>query len=154
MSNGGVHSHQRHLNAIVEAAKNKGVKNVYIHAFTDGRDVAPDSGIKFIKKLQEDIKKLGLGEIATISGRFYAMDRDNRWPRIKRAYDAIFHGEGNKASDPVQAMEESYKNKKMDEFVEPVVIEKEGNLLQQLKTMMPFYSSTSVLTVRLNYLVR
>lgn len=126
VSDGGVHSHQRHLTALVEAAKDKGVEKVYIHAFTDGRDVAPDSGVRFIEELQDIVKDLGVGEVATISGRFYAMDRDNRWPRIKRAYDAIFHGEGNKATDPVQAMKDSYANEKMDEFVEPVVIEKDG----------------------------
>lgn len=126
VSDGGVHSHQRHLTALVEAAKDKGVDKVYIHAFTDGRDVAPDSGARFIEELQDIVTDLGVGEIATISGRFYAMDRDTRWPRIKRAYDSIFHGEGIKAIDPVQAMKDSYANEKMDEFVEPVVIEKDG----------------------------
>ncbi|GEK91791.1 2,3-bisphosphoglycerate-independent phosphoglycerate mutase [Alkalibacterium kapii] len=133
VSDGGVHSHQRHLTALVEAAKDKGVDKVYIHAFTDGRDVAPDSGVRFIEELQDIVKDLGVGEIATISGRFYAMDRDNRWQRIKRAYDAIFHGEGNKANDPVQAMKDSYANEKMDEFVEPVVIEKDGKPVATVK---------------------
>lgn len=133
VSDGGVHSHQRHLTALVEAAKDKGVDKVYIHAFTDGRDVAPDSGARFIEELQTIVTDLGVGEIATISGRFYAMDRDTRWPRVKRAYDAIFHGEGNKATDPVQAMKDSYANEKMDEFVEPVVIEKDGKAVGTVK---------------------
>lgn len=126
VSDGGVHSHQRHLTALVKAAKDKGVDRVYIHAFTDGRDVAPDSGVRFIEELQDIVKDLGVGGIATISGRFYAMDRDNRWPRVERAYNAIFHGEGNRATDPIQAMKDSYADGKMDEFVEPVVIEKDG----------------------------
>ncbi|PRY82626.1 2,3-bisphosphoglycerate-independent phosphoglycerate mutase [Alkalibacterium olivapovliticus] len=126
ISDGGVHSHQRHLTALIKEAKNKGLDKVYIHAFTDGRDVAPDSGARFIEELQDIVTDLNVGEIATISGRFYAMDRDNRWPRVKRAYDAIFHGEGVKATDPVQAMKDSYANEKMDEFIEPVVIEKDG----------------------------
>jgi 2,3-bisphosphoglycerate-independent phosphoglycerate mutase len=126
VSDGGVHSHQRHLTALVEAAKKKGVDKVYIHAFTDGRDVAPDSAARFIDELQTIVNDLGVGEIATISGRFYAMDRDTRWPRVKRAYDAIFHGEGVKATDPVEAVKASYANDTMDEFIEPIVIEKDG----------------------------
>ncbi|GAA0480047.1 2,3-bisphosphoglycerate-independent phosphoglycerate mutase [Alkalibacterium indicireducens] len=126
VSDGGVHSHQRHLTALIEAAKNKGVDKVYIHAFTDGRDVAPDSAARFIDELQTIVNDLGVGEIATISGRFYAMDRDTRWPRVKRAYDAIFHGEGVKATDPVEAVKASYANDTMDEFIEPIVIEKDG----------------------------
>lgn len=126
VSDGGVHSHQRHLTALIETAKKKGVDKVYIHAFTDGRDVAPDSGARFIEELQTIVTDLGVGEIATISGRFFAMDRDTRWPRVKRAYDAIVHGEGAKAIDPVKAMADSYKQEVMDEFVEPVVIEKDG----------------------------
>ncbi|EXJ22667.1 2,3-bisphosphoglycerate-independent phosphoglycerate mutase [Alkalibacterium sp. AK22] len=126
VSDGGVHSHQRHLTALIETAKKKGVDKVYIHAFTDGRDVAPDSGERFIEELQTIVTDLGVGEIATISGRFFAMDRDTRWARVKRAYDAIVHGEGAKAIDPVKAMKDSYKQEVMDEFVEPVVIEKDG----------------------------
>jgi 2,3-bisphosphoglycerate-independent phosphoglycerate mutase len=126
VSDGGVHSHQRHLTALIEAAKNKEIDKVYIHAFTDGRDVAPDSAVRFIDELQTIVNDLGVGEIATISGRFYAMDRDTRWPRVKRAYDAIFHGEGVKATDPVEAVKASYANDTMDEFIEPIVIEKDG----------------------------
>lgn len=133
ISDGGVHSHQRQLTALIESAKDKGVKKVYIHAFTDGRDVAPDSAAGFIQDLQEIVSKIGVGEIATISGRFYAMDRDNRWPRVKKAYDALFHGEGIKASDPVQAVKDSYENEVMDEFILPIVVEKDGEPVATVK---------------------
>ena len=132
VSDGGVHSHQRQLNAIIQEAKNNGIERVYIHAFTDGRDVAPDSGAESIKELQEFLAQEGVGEIATVSGRFYAMDRDNRWPRIKKAYDAIYHGEGNHATDPVEAVKDSYKEEVYDEFIVPTVIEKDG---QPIKTV-------------------
>lgn len=126
VSDGGVHSHQRQLNALIQEAKKNGIERIYIHAFTDGRDVAPDSGADSIKELQEFLAAEGIGEIATVSGRFYAMDRDNRWPRIKKAYDAIYHGEGNHASDPVEAVNNSYKEEVYDEFIVPTVIEKDG----------------------------
>lgn len=126
VSDGGVHSHSRHLYALVEAAKAKGLDKVYIHAFTDGRDVAPDSGAGFIQDLQNELEKIGLGAIATVSGRFYAMDRDNRWPREEKAYNAIFHGEGPSAEDPVQGMKDSYAKDVYDEFVVPFVVEKDG----------------------------
>ena len=132
VSDGGVHSHQRQLNAIIQEAKNNGIERVYIHAFTDGRDVAPDSGAESIKELQEFLAQEGVGEIATVSGRFYAMDRDNRWPRIKKAYDAIYHWEGNHATDPVEAVKDSYKEEVYDEFIVPTVIEKDG---QPIKTV-------------------
>jgi len=126
VSDGGVHSHQRHLKALVQEAKQKDVDKVYIHAFTDGRDVAPDSAAGFIEELEQFLAAEGVGKLATISGRFYAMDRDNRWPRIKRAYDAIYHGEGKRSPNPVQAVEESYEEEIFDEFIEPIVIEKDG----------------------------
>lgn len=126
VSNGGVHSHQRQLNALIQEAKKNGIDKIYIHAFTDGRDVAPDSAVDLIKELQEFLAAEGIGEIATVSGRFYAMDRDNRWPRVKRAYDAIYHGEGVKATDPVEAVKNSYKEEIFDEFIAPTVIEKDG----------------------------
>lgn len=126
VSNGGVHSHQRQLNALIQEAKKNGIDKIYIHAFTDGRDVAPDSAVDSIKELQEFLAAEGVGEIATVSGRFYAMDRDNRWPRVKKAYDAIYHGEGVKATDPVEAVKNSYKEEIFDEFIAPTVIEKDG----------------------------
>lgn len=125
VSDGGVHSHQRQLNAFIEEAQKNNVERVYIHAFTDGRDVAPNSGVRSIQELQDFLAEKGIGEIATISGRFYAMDRDNRWPRVKRAYDAIYHGQGKQATDPVEAVEASYEEEIFDEFIEPIVIQKD-----------------------------
>lgn len=133
VSDGGVHSHQRHLTSLVQTAKEQGVKNVYIHAFTDGRDVAPDSSARFIEELQTILSDLGTGEIATITGRFYAMDRDTRWPRVKRAWDAIFHGEGNLTENPVEAVKASYEKGTMDEFIEPIVVQKDGQPVGTVK---------------------
>ena len=126
VSDGGVHSHQRQLNAMIQEAKKNNVERIYIHAFTDGRDVAPNSAVESIQELEDFLAAEGIGEIATITGRFYAMDRDNRWPRVKRAYDAIYHGEGNHATDPVQAVKDSYAEEVFDEFIEPVVLTKDG----------------------------
>lgn len=126
VSDGGVHSHQRQLNAFIEEAQKNNVERIYIHAFTDGRDVAPDSAADSIQELEDFLSERGIGEIATVSGRFYAMDRDNRWPRIKRAYDAIYHGVGKRATDAVEAVRASYAEEIFDEFIEPIVIEKDG----------------------------
>lgn len=126
VSDGGVHSHMRQLNAFIEEAKKNGVEKVYIHAFTDGRDVAPNSAADSIQELQDFLANEKLGEIATITGRFYAMDRDNRWPRVKRAYDALYHGIGNQATDPVQAVRDSYAEEIFDEFIEPIVVTKDN----------------------------
>lgn len=125
VSDGGVHSHQRHLTALLKEAKAKGVDKVYIHAFTDGRDVAPDSAAHFIEELEQTLAKDDLGQLATITGRFYAMDRDTRWPRVKRAYDAIVFGRGDEAENSVEAVKHSYSNEVMDEFIEPIVITKD-----------------------------
>ena len=133
VSDGGVHSHYRHLTFLIKEAKKYGLEEIYIHAFTDGRDVAPDSGAGFIEELQGFLAEEGLGEIASVSGRFYAMDRDTRWPRVKRAYDAIFHGEGHQATDPVQAVKDSYAADTFDEFIEPVVINKDGKPVGTVK---------------------
>ena len=105
LSNGGVHSHNTHMYAIVELAKKKGVKNVYVHAFLDGRDVPPTSGKDFVEECANKLKEIGLGKIATVMGRYYAMDRDNRWDRVEKAYSAMVYGEGNKACCPVKAVE-------------------------------------------------
>ena len=126
VSDGGVHSHQRHLDALIREAKKNNVEKIYIHAFTDGRDVAPDSAVDSLQELQGFLAEQKIGEIATVTGRFYAMDRDNRWPRIKRAYDAIYHGEGKRVADPVEAVRESYEEEVFDEFIEPIVVEKDG----------------------------
>jgi 2,3-bisphosphoglycerate-independent phosphoglycerate mutase len=121
VSNGGVHSHINHVKAIIDVCKNEALDNVFIHAFTDGRDTDPKSGLSFIKDLQSHLNK-SIGKIATVSGRYYAMDRDKRWERIKLAYDALVNGEGEKAADPMQAIENSYKKNITDEFIKPCVI--------------------------------
>ena len=121
LSDGGVHSHIRHLYGLMEMARRFAVERVYLHCFMDGRDVPPTSGIEFIAALQQKIKELGLGQIATVSGRYYAMDRDNRWERVKLAYDAIVNGEGNKNPDPVAVMQKSYGAGVTDEFIVPTV---------------------------------
>ena len=133
LSDGGVHSHINHLISLVATAKDKGVKHIYIHAFTDGRDVAPDSGLGYVEQLEKALTEIGAGEIATVSGRFYAMDRDKRWPRIEKAYNAIFHGEGNKANSALEAVQQSYADEKMDEFILPTVIEKDGKPIGTVK---------------------
>lgn len=126
LSDGGIHSHIDHMFATLELAKNEGLKEVYIHAFLDGRDVGQQSAKTYIKQTQEKIKELGIGKLATLSGRFYAMDRDNRWERVKKAYDAIAHGEGVKYEDPIKAIDDSYAEEVYDEFVEPVVLTEGG----------------------------
>ncbi|SIN97612.1 phosphoglycerate mutase [Carnobacterium alterfunditum] len=133
LSDGGVHSHINHLISLIKTAKEKGVPNIYVHAFLDGRDVAPDSGINYVKQLEEAIMEIGAGEIATVSGRFYAMDRDKRWERVEKAYNAIAHGEGVKASNALEAVQASYDKEKFDEFVMPTVIEKDGKPVATLQ---------------------
>ncbi len=126
LSDGGVHSHNTHLYGLLELAKREGLEKVFVHCFMDGRDTAPTSGIEYVKELVDEIAKIGVGKIASISGRYYAMDRDNRWDRIEKAYVALTKGEGNKASDPVDAMQQSYDDGVTDEFVIPVIIEEDG----------------------------
>ena len=128
LSNGGVHSHNTHMYAIVELAKKKGVKNVYVHAFLDGRDVPPTSGKDFVEECANKLKEIGLGKIATVMGRYYAMDRDNRWDRVEKAYSAMVYGEGNKACCAVKAVEDSYANDVTDEFVVPTVCEENATV--------------------------
>lgn len=122
LSDGGVHSHIRHLYALLEMAKRKGIDNVYVHCFLDGRDTPPASAETYITQLEEKIKEKEIGKIASITGRFYAMDRDKRWERVKKAYDAFVNGEGNKAISAISAIESSYQKEVFDEFVEPTLI--------------------------------
>ena len=122
LSDGGVHSHIRHLYGLLELAKRKDFEDVYVHCFMDGRDTPPASGESYIVKLEEKMREKGVGKIATISGRFYSMDRDKRWQRVQKAYDALVNGEGNKATSSVSAIESSYQKEVFDEFVEPTVI--------------------------------
>ncbi len=121
VSNGGVHSHINHLKAIIDVCKNENLSDVFIHAFTDGRDCDPKSGLGFIKELQAHLND-SVGKIASISGRYYAMDRDQRWERIKLAYDALVNGIGEKATDAIAAVENSYNKNVTDEFIKPTVI--------------------------------
>jgi 2,3-bisphosphoglycerate-independent phosphoglycerate mutase len=125
VSDGGVHSHVNHLKALIDVCKSETVDNVFIHAFTDGRDTDPKSGLGFIKDLQSHLDKT-VGKIATVSGRYYAMDRDKRWERIKLAYNALVKGEGEKAISALQAIENSYKKNITDEFINPCVIVNES----------------------------
>lgn len=121
LSDGGVHSHITHLYGILRLAKEEGLKKVYLHAFLDGRDVPPSSGIDYVKDSMKTMQKIGVGKIATVMGRYYAMDRDNRWDRVEKAYSAIVYGKGKTASDAVTAVEQSYAAGDTDEFVLPTV---------------------------------
>lgn len=128
LSDGGVHSHNRHLYALLEMAKRRGLQKVYVHAILDGRDVPPSSGAEFMRECIEKMREIGVGSIADVQGRFYAMDRDKRWDRVERGYNAFVLGEGKHNSDPVAAIELSYENGVTDEFVEPVVCDEEGRI--------------------------
>ena len=128
VSNGGVHSHQDHLYALVRLAKEKGLDKVYIHAFLDGRDVGPQTGLAFVKDLEAVLAEIGIGSIATVSGRYYAMDRDKRWERVKEAYDAIVHGQGPQAQSAVAGIQASYDQEVYDEFVHPFVVNPAGHI--------------------------
>ena len=128
LSDGGVHSHITHLFALLKMAKDFGLTKVYIHAFLDGRDVSPTSGAGFVRECAEECGKLGVGQIATVQGRYYAMDRDNRWERVQRAYDALALGQGTFNPDPADAVEKSYAAGVTDEFVEPVVCVKDAEV--------------------------
>ena len=126
LSDGGVHSHITHLFGLLEMAKKEGLDKVYVHCFLDGRDTAPTSGKGFIEELEAKMKEIGVGEIATINGRYYAMDRDNRWDRVEKAYKAITEGVGETADSAVAAIDASYAKDVTDEFVVPTVIMKNG----------------------------
>ena len=126
LSDGDVHSHNTHLYALLEMAKRHGLKKVYVHCFLDGRDTPPASGKDYVQELADEMKKIGVGEIATVMGRYYAMDRDNRWDRVEKAYRALTEGEGEKASSGVEAVANSYAKDVTDEFVLPTVVEKDG----------------------------
>ena len=128
LSDGGVHSHIQHLFGLLAMAKEQGLEKVYVHCFMDGRDVPPSSGKDYVEQLQAELNRLGVGKIATICGRYYAMDRDNRWERVSKAYDAMVNGIGVEESDPVKAMADSYANGVTDEFVVPVVVDKNGSI--------------------------
>ena len=126
LSDGGVHSHNTHLYALLEMAKRHGLSKVYVHCFLDGRDTPPESGKDFVQALQDKMEEIGVGQIATVSGRYYAMDRDNRWDRIEKAYAALTKGEGVTANSGVEAVAQSYEKGETDEFVLPTVVLTDG----------------------------
>lgn len=125
VSDGGVHSHIKHLFALLELSKQQGLKEVYVHAFLDGRDVMPHTAVNYIRDLQNKMNELGVGKLATVQGRYYAMDRDKRWERTEKAYRAMVYGDGPQYTDPITALQESYEKSVTDEFVMPTVIVKE-----------------------------
>jgi len=129
VSDGGVHSHQEHLYALVRMAARRGAERVFVHAFLDGRDVPPTSGADYLVELREQLDKVGVGRIASVMGRYYAMDRDNRWERVERAWRAMVLGEGDEVSDPVEGVRESYARGVTDEFVIPMVVRSDGSPL-------------------------
>ena len=122
LSNGGVHSHNRHLYGLLEMAKRRDFENVYVHCFLDGRDTPPASAENYLIELEDKMEEKGVGKIASISGRFYAMDRDKRWERVEKAYNALVNGDGEKSNSATVAIEESYRQELFDEFIKPTVI--------------------------------
>lgn len=126
---GGVHSHSTHLYALLKMAKERGLETAYVHCFMDGRDTSPTSGAEYMRELQDEINKLGFGKVASVVGRYYAMDRDNNWDRTEKAYDMLTIGTGNKACDPVKALEDSYAAGVTDEFVLPTKIYENGKAI-------------------------
>ena len=133
LSDGGVHSHNTHLYGLLELAKRNGLEKVYVHAFLDGRDTPPASGKEYAESLEAEMAKIGVGKIASVAGRYYAMDRDNNYDRVKVAYDALTKGEGNKGTSGPAAIQASYDNDKTDEFVIPTVIEENGAPVATIK---------------------
>jgi len=134
VSDGGVHAHINHLKGLCDAANDQGLKDVFVHAFLDGRDTDPNSGLGFIKELDQHLKTC-TGKIASLIGRYYAMDRDSRWERVKQAYDLLTKGVGAHTQDPLKAIEQSYADGITDEFIKPIVITGEDN--QPLATIQP-----------------
>ncbi len=133
LSDGGVHSYQEHLEGLLRMARDRGLRRVFVHAFLDGRDTPPSSGAGYLQKLQDFIRESGLGKVATVSGRYYAMDRDKRWDRVEKAWRAMVLGEGAAAEDPVGAVRRSYAQNVTDEFVVPVVIHAGGRPVATLQ---------------------
>lgn len=133
LSDGGVHSHIKHLLALVDTAKAKGIEKLYIHAFMDGRDVDPKAGPGYIKTVEEHLAKVGIGKIATVSGRYYAMDRDKRWDRVELAYDAIFHSEGPTFDSAQAVLDHNYAEEKFDEFIIPAVVTENGKPIAKVE---------------------
>ena len=126
LSDGGVHSHNTHLYALLEMAAKLGLENVYVHAVLDGRDVPPRSALTYFQELEEKFQQIGTGKVATLSGRYYTMDRDKRWERVEKAYRCLTDGEGLQASTAREAVENGYKRGENDEFLQPTLVDREG----------------------------
>lgn len=139
-SDGGVHSHNEHLFALLKFAKTAGIKNTYVHAFTDGRDTSPHGGIEYVKEFQKQAKEIGTGKIASIVGRYYAMDRDNRWQRTQLAYDLLVHGKGDEFNNPIEALQSSYDEDTTDEFVKAKLIDTSPDSRIQKGDAVIFYN--------------
>ena len=134
LSDGGVHSHNTHLYALLQLAKRNGLEKVFVHCFLDGRDTPPSSGVDYLAQLEAKMREIGVGKIATVSGRYYAMDRDKRWERVQVAYDAIVSGKGVTATSSEECIKASYADGKTDEFVLPTVItNEEGKAIGTIK---------------------
>lgn len=133
VSDGGVHSHNTHIYGLLELAKRHGLEKVYVHCFLDGRDTPPASGKDFVQELTDKMAEIGVGEVASVMGRYYAMDRDNRWDRVELAYKALVKGEGKEAADGVSAIAASYAEDVNDEFVVPAVVMKDGKPLATIQ---------------------
>ena len=133
VSDGGVHSHIEHIFGLLELAKRQGLKKVYVHCFLDGRDTPPASGKEYVEQLEAKMKEIGVGEVASVSGRYYAMDRDNRWDRVEKAYKALVAGEGNTAESATAGIQASYDEDVTDEFVLPTVITENGKPVSVVK---------------------
>ena len=133
VSDGGVHSHNTHIYGLLELAKRHGLEKVYVHCFLDGRDTPPESGKDYVQELTDKMAKIGVGQVATVMGRYYAMDRDNRWDRVEKAYAALTRGEGVEAADGVSAIASSYAEGVTDEFVVPAVVMKDGQPLATIQ---------------------
>jgi 2,3-bisphosphoglycerate-independent phosphoglycerate mutase len=144
ISDGGVHSHISHVFELVKAAKAQGIEHIYIHFFGDGRDTAPRSATKYIGQLQDFLKEQGVGEIATVVGRYFAMDRDKRWDRVKIAVDGLVQGTGDKVDDEkdlIKTIEKGYEGDITDEFIKPIICGSEGSRIQsELNHFRPRYA--------------
>ncbi|MGL4607433.1 MAG: 2,3-bisphosphoglycerate-independent phosphoglycerate mutase [Eubacteriaceae bacterium] len=140
LSDGGVHSHEIHLYALLKLAKKCGLERVYIHCIMDGRDTPPDGGLGYIKNLEKKIDEIGVGKIVTIMGRYYAMDRDNRWERVKKAYDAMVLGDGNHGVSPTEVMKKTYADGVTDEFVIPTVMDTQEDCRLQVDDSIIFFN--------------
>ena len=146
VSDGGVHSQQAHLYALLLAAKQHGVERVFVHAFLDGRDTLPTSGVGYLEKLQAKISEIGVGKIASVGGRYFAMDRDRRWERSKKAFDAIVGiTEGGAYADPIARVKECYHNGVTDEFVEPFVVRRRRRESRWARCAMKMPASASTI---------